>query len=75
MVLKMLMDILKKNGQNIDFMGSIKDKNINFVGINLISHYAITYDDTLKKYIDNLVGFKQEDAPQHEIVIKKQMIT
>lgn len=62
----------KENGQNIDFMGSIKDKNINFVGINLISHYAITYDDTLKKYIDNLVGFKQEDAPQHEIVIKNK---
>ena len=54
-------------------MGSIKDKNINFVGINLISHYAITYDDTLKKYIDNLVGFKQEDAPQHEIVIKNKL--
>lgn len=33
---------------------------------------GITYDDTLKKYIDNLVGFKQEDAPQHEIVIKNK---
>lgn len=62
----------KENGQKIDFMGSIKDKNINFVGINLISHYAITYDDTLKKYIDDLVGFKQEDAPKHEIVIKNK---
>ena len=62
---------LERDGKNIAFLGSIDD-NINFVGIELISHYAMTYDDTLKKCIDSLLGLKQEDAPLHEIVIKNK---
>lgn len=60
-----------EDGKEIAFLGSIDD-NINFVGIELISHYAMTYDDTLKKCIDSLLGLKQEDAPLHEIVIKNK---
>ena len=69
--LKKVNGYFTEDGKNIAFLGSIDD-NINFVGIELISHYAMTYDDTLKKCIDSLLGLKQEDAPLHEIVIKNK---
>ncbi len=58
------------NGKKISFMGSAGNKKIKFIGINLIGYYAITYDDNIKPYLDKMLGFKQEDAPKHEIVIK-----
>lgn len=69
--LKKVKGYFTEDGKNIAFLGSLDD-NINFVGIELISHYAMTYDDTLKKCIDSMLGLKQEDAPLHEIVIKNK---
>lgn len=56
------------NGIKVSFMGTVKNENICFIGLNLTYHYALTKDETAKEIIDYVVEDILNPLPERKLV-------
>ena len=57
-----------ENQDKIDFMGTVKNDNILFIGLNLGYHYALTGDPMVREIYDGLFDLTDEELPERTIV-------
>ncbi|MDE6852566.1 MAG: hypothetical protein K2J67_08755 [Lachnospiraceae bacterium] len=55
-------------GRKIDFLGTVKNENICFIGLNLTFHYALTRDESAGELIHSVTGEFLRELPDRRIV-------
>lgn len=55
-------------GRKIDFLGTVKNENICFIGLNLTFHYALTQDESAGELIHSVTGDFLRELPDRRIV-------
>ncbi|MGN0318382.1 MAG: 6-pyruvoyl-tetrahydropterin synthase-related protein [Lachnospira sp.] len=56
------------NGMKLSFMGTVKNENITFIGLNLTYHYALTKDETAREIIYLAISDVLNPLPERNIV-------
>lgn len=59
---------LYDSGTKVDFVGTTKNENIHFVGLNLPYHYFLTQDENVGALLQEMVGDSLEELPDRRIV-------
>jgi uncharacterized membrane protein len=55
-------------GKDIPFIGTSKNKNLNFIGLNIVYYLQITRDEEIKKMIESIMGMDENIIPDRTIV-------
>lgn len=55
-------------GRKIDFLGTVKNENICFIGLNLTFHYALTQDEKAGELIHRMTGDFLRELPDRRLV-------
>lgn len=59
---------LNETGKKLDFIGTVKNKNIYMIGLNLSYHYSLTHDETVGNLLQSIVGDRLRAHPDRRLV-------
>lgn len=59
---------LYDSGRKVDFVGTVKNDNIYFIGLNLPYHYFLTHDEGAGELINHMIGSSLNELPDRQIV-------
>ena len=59
---------VREDEVDLSFCGTVKNDNIVVMGLNLTNYYALTQDETIGRFIAEVMDFPTEKMPEREIV-------
>ncbi len=59
---------VNETGNKLDFIGTVKNRNIYIIGFNLSYHYSLTHDQTVGNLLQSIVGDRLRPHPNRTLV-------
>ncbi len=60
--------LVKDENYDIPFLGTVKNDNIIFVGLNITNYYGLTKDPGVEKLLSGIMSLSTKDLPERKIV-------
>lgn len=60
--------VVKDEKYDIPFLGTVKNDNIIFIGLNLTNYYGMTRDASVERLLSSIMSLSTQDLPERTIV-------